>query len=150
LKNGLNQARNYLKNNYKMHVQNNSEIGDHCATFALSDPLNPNWAIKCDHSHELECNQCLVLKNLLKELRSDLERCNMNDSLRARYLYRVDYNEHLILDWKAHLMRSIQQDFAKIDILESLQSDSVFMLMDWAMKWLPMKYREAQRDFFGN
>jgi hypothetical protein len=150
LKNGLNQSRNYLKNDFKMHVQSNSEIADHCITFALSDMSDSDWQGKCDHYHHLECDQCLILKKTLNDLRLNLGVCSMKDELRTRYLYRFDQNVQQIWDWKAHLMRCIRQDLAKTDILENLKHDSVLILLDWAMKWLPMKYREPQRDFFGN
>ncbi len=149
MKNGLNQSRNYLKNDFKTHVQGSSEIADHCITFALSDTSDPDWQEKCNHFHHLECNQCLMLKNTLKDLRLNLEACNMKDELKTRYIYRFNQNVQLIWDWKAHLVRCIQQDLAKANILENLSHDSVMVLLDWAMKWLPMKYREAQRDFFG-
>ena len=43
---------------------------------------------------------------------------------------------------------SINQDSARVDVLESLYESSVFVAQDWAMKYLPRKYRESQTDWF--
>ncbi|CAF3838003.1 unnamed protein product, partial [Rotaria sp. Silwood1] len=150
LKKGLHESRNCLKNNYKLHVEFNSEVADHCIKYGLSDPRDLFWKEDCNHSHSMECDQCLLLKNMLIELRATIDSCSMTKEMKLRYLHRFDQNAQLIWDWKAHLMRCFQQDRARIDILQNLQNDSEFVLLDWAMKWLPMKYRETQRDFFSN
>ena len=54
-----------------------------------------------------------------------------------------------IESWKAHQIRSLQQDKARITVLERLDETSVLITQDWAMKWLPQKYRETQADWFG-
>ena len=54
-----------------------------------------------------------------------------------------------ILPWKAHILRSINQDSSRIDILTLLDESSVLVVQDWAMKYLPRKYRESQTDWFG-
>lgn len=46
-------------------------------------------------------------------------------------------------------MRSVHQDTARTYVLEQLDDESIFVYIDWAMKFLPLKYREAQRDWFG-
>ena len=50
---------------------------------------------------------------------------------------------------KAHILRSINQDSSRIDILEILDESSVLVVQDWAMTYLPRKYRESQTDWFG-
>ena len=54
-----------------------------------------------------------------------------------------------IVSWKAHILRSIHQDSARIDFMESLNESSVLVIQDWAMKYLPRKYHESQTDWFG-
>lgn len=51
--------------------------------------------------------------------------------------------------WKAHILRFINQDQARLDILKSLDNSSVLVVLDWAMKFIPRKYRESQADWFG-
>ena len=54
-----------------------------------------------------------------------------------------------IESWKEHQIRSLQRDKARITVLERLDETSVLITRDWAMKWLPQKYRETQADWFG-
>ena len=53
-----------------------------------------------------------------------------------------------IIAWKSHLLRSVNQDKARLDILRDLDDTSVLLVQDWAMKFIPRKYRESQRDWF--
>ena len=46
-------------------------------------------------------------------------------------------------------MRSINQDQARTDVLDLLDDETVLIVNDWAMKFLPRKYRESQTDWFG-
>ena len=50
---------------------------------------------------------------------------------------------------KAHIIRSVNQDVARLDILNALDDTSVLVVLDWAMKFIPGKYRESQADWFG-
>ena len=54
-----------------------------------------------------------------------------------------------VVSWKAHILRSIHEDSARIDLLESLNESSVLVIQDLAMKYLPRKYHESQTDWFG-
>lgn len=49
-----------------------------------------------------------------------------------------------IMSWKCHILRSANQDQARI-----LDDNTVLIINDWAMKFLPQKYRESQTDWFG-
>lgn len=49
--------------------------------------------------------------------------------------------------WKAHQLRSIQQDEARTSLLENLQTSSVVITQDWAMKFLPQRNRAMQADW---
>jgi hypothetical protein len=69
--------------------------------------------------------------------------------MRHRLRYRLEQNVQLINDWKKHFLRTVHQDVARKHILDQIDETSVFLIADWAMKWLPTRYREAQRDFFG-
>ena len=62
-----------------------------------------------------------------------------------------DYKESVqnISAWKAHLLRSVNQEEAKQDTLDNLNQESCLIVMDWAMKFLPHHYREQMSEFFG-
>ena len=55
----------------------------------------------------------------------------------------------MILQWKAHILRAKNQDRGKTSAVSSLQQDTVFIVLDWAMKFTQLKYREKQFEWFG-
>ena len=46
-------------------------------------------------------------------------------------------------------MRSVNQECAKQDILAKLDQSSCLLIIDWAMKFLQLRYREKQSDWYG-
>ncbi|XP_044173523.1 uncharacterized protein LOC114968109 [Acropora millepora] len=54
-----------------------------------------------------------------------------------------------ILDWKAHILRSCNQEKAKQDLLQNLTTSEAIVTMDWAMKFQQMNFREKQSEWFG-
>lgn len=53
-----------------------------------------------------------------------------------------------VYKWKAHIMRAENQEEGKQDVLRKLDNHSALILMDWAMKFNKMKYREKQSEWF--
>ena len=51
--------------------------------------------------------------------------------------------------WKSHQIRMVHQDECRLKVMESLSEDTVLIVQDFAMTFLPAEYREAQSDFFG-
>lgn len=167
LKQALHDGRNYLKLDFKTHVSISSTIADHCSTFALSDSANSPWQQSCSHEHDDEyvcairtfnqiivslsrCESCLRLRKTFTRLRLILERnTNMTSDIRDRLIYRLEHNIQLIVEWKKHLLRTVHQDNARKNILDILDESDIYLVADWAMKWLPTWYREPQREFFG-
>ncbi|CAB4013654.1 Hypothetical predicted protein [Paramuricea clavata] len=67
----------------------------------------------------------------------------------ADLLYDYSNARVQVEQWKAHILTSQNQDKAKHDVVDGLENNSVFILCDWAMKFLTVKYREKQIDWFG-
>ena len=63
-------------------------------------------------------------------------------------LYDFQRSTKAVNHWKSHIMRSENQKRAKQDILEDLHSSSNLMMMDWAMKFVQMRYCDKQSDWF--
>ena len=96
------------------------------------------------------CIDCSTLCTTLDQIQSLVEKnTSISDAIRNRLLYRVNYCVQMITEWKKHLLRTIHQDAARKKVLDSLDDSSILLIADWAMKWLPTRYRESQRDFFG-
>ena len=64
-------------------------------------------------------------------------------------LHTIKQAKNNIMTWKAHQLRSVHQDQAKCSVLANIKSKSdVFLVQDWAMKFMPRKFREPQSDWF--
>ena len=145
----LKRGRQYLKTDYKVHVTKSSTIGDHCATFSLSDKVDKNFRQLCDHEHTDVCDECLSLRVTFDEVKCAIDSSTNDKQTSARLLTKLMSYEEAIDAWKCHLLRAINQDLCRQEILGTLNNNSVYIYMDWAMKWLPEKYREGQSNFFG-
>ena len=73
----------------------------------------------------------------------------MTEEERSRLRFEYIESVRNIQAWKAHLLRSSNQDEAKQHILQKLDENSCLAIMDWAMKFLPVQYNEQINDFFG-
>ena len=72
-----------------------------------------------------------------------------NEDDKDEAVFLVQKASEAITAWKAHQLRSINQDRARLEVLESLDPTRVLIVQDFAMKFLPAQYREAQSEFFG-
>ena len=149
----LQKAKQYLKTDYKVHCQESeSPCADHCRAFALSDPADKAFQVKCSHQHTMACENCENLKSTLEEIREKLHETQ-------HFSYTKDIKEELVHDfeeayehikkWKCHILRSINQERGKQDVLDNLDESSVLIVADWAMKFEQTRFREKQSDWYG-
>ena len=132
----------------QVYVSSESMIPDHCRAYALSYPQDDDYIKKCDHEHNARCDRCEILPNVFHEIQEVLGSVDCDEE-RDEMEYKTSEARQNIQAWKAHLLRSINQDAARHEILEILDARSVFLTMDWAMKFMPRKFRESQSDWFG-
>ena len=119
----IKEAKRYLKTEFKLaHVGRDETCADHCTAHALGDTSDSNLESICQHKHETECEQC----------ESHCKLCLAS-----------------IQDWKAHLLRTQNQEEGKQFALARVDSASCLIVVDWAMKYRPQHYRERRSDFFG-
>ncbi|CAF4228289.1 unnamed protein product, partial [Rotaria sordida] len=145
----LKRARFYLKSDYKVHIARSSNIADHCCIHALSDPKGRNFSQECDHEHDESCIECSNLTSTLNEIERFIEKTETDKELLDRALIKFRLYRESIEAWKAHLLRSINQDLCRENLLDKLSNDEIYVNLDWAMKFLPVKSREPQSEFFG-
>ncbi|CAF1548652.1 unnamed protein product [Adineta ricciae] len=150
LKMDLQSSRNYLKRDYKLHIDGDSTIPDHCPIYSLSDTTCKEWQQTCNHQHDDRCEYCSLLDVTLDTLTSLARNCpkSYSSDKQTRLLHRIEHNIELIHEWKAHLLRTVHQDEARCDVLNNLDAKSVMLQIDWAMKFLAKEYRESQRQWF--
>ncbi len=72
-----------------------------------------------------------------------------NGAEKDQIKYQFEQSKNKVDAWKAHILRSINQDQSQLDILQNLGPESALLVLDWAMKFLPRRFREAQSDWFG-
>ena len=73
----------------------------------------------------------------------------LTDQQQSQVKFDVTHAVDAIGSWKAHMLRTINQEQAKEEMLDALNDESVLVIMDWAMKYLPQRYREQMSDFYG-
>ena len=131
----------------QVHISQSSTVPDHCRQYALSFPDDSDYISPCDHEHNDRCDRCDLLPSVVRELYSVMENLDATAE-KDEMTYVVEQAVIKIDAWKAHLIRSSNQDLARLDILQNLGPKSALLTLDWAMKFLPRKFREAQRDWF--
>ena len=70
------------------------------------------------------------------------------DELKEDLRFGIGKDKQDIVSWKAHLLRSVNQEEARLDIVNAQDDSSILLVQDWAMKFLPRKFRESQTDWF--
>ena len=149
----LRDAKRYLKTDFRVHCQpHDSTCADHCRHCALSDPAEADFQQPCPHKPVLSSVDCQGMKNVLQKARLGIEGSTStpySSEQREDLLYDFDHAKSDILLWKAHVIRSINREEAKQDELRSADDTSAILIMDWAMKFLQIRYREKQSDWFG-
>ncbi|VDI29911.1 Hypothetical predicted protein [Mytilus galloprovincialis] len=145
----LTSSKQYLKLEYKTHVVKESEVADHCCTFALSDGTK-DYTSSCSHLHQNSCSQCEELDTVL-ECSMDVSKTITydNDDQRDDTMYTISESVRAVHEWKKHILRSVNQDMARKSVLENLKEDEMLVERDWALKFIPMQYRESQSNWFG-
>ena len=147
----LSAGKNYLKGTYKSHLGPDEPCIDHCTVFALSDPVEEKFSAACSHTHNQSCAECTGITVVLNDIKATLETENLdlNAKQRERAKWEFDHAVSNIKAWKAHLLRTFQQDQARQDALHQLDDQTIMVINDWAMKLLPMRFRETQSQWFG-
>jgi hypothetical protein len=154
LKKSLQEGKRYFKTEYQCHCQEGeSHCPDHCRKFALSDPEDSDFEEECAHEHTERCSQCDDVTSCLHKIKKLIKDASTltfySKDQQGDLLYDVEKATESIFQWKAHIIRTVNQGCAKQDILTKLDSSSCLIVMDWAMKFLQLRFREKQTDWYG-
>ncbi|XP_062597521.1 uncharacterized protein LOC134258946 [Saccostrea cucullata] len=142
---GLQSAKNYLKSGFKGHITKENMVEDHCISYALSSS-EPFFAAECEHQHGDTCTDCQNLDIVLSSIQQKAEEHQWQNQEAA--MYTVEEAVEAIKKWKCHILRCRNQERARSDIVQQMSEDDAIITCDWAMKFLPKKYREGQVDWF--
>lgn len=125
-------------------------MADHCRTYALSDLKDESFKKECTHDHDQLCGPCEQTKHAIQEVKTlvnktDFKGRNDEDDVK----FRLQNAESGISRWKAHILRAKNQEIAKQDVFGNISESGCLIVTDWAMKFLPRKFREDTKDWFG-
>ena len=147
----LSAGKNYLKSANNSHLGPVEPCAYHCTVFALSDPVEDKFSGECCHDHNQACPECkgiayYVLKAIKDTLRNgDLD---LSEKQKEGARWDLDHSVSSIDAWKAHLLRTFQQDQAIQDTPDRLDDQTIEVINYWAMKLLLMRFRETQSQWF--
>ena len=131
-------------------MSENAHVKEHCSVYALSDKKETEFRQQCDHEHDERCEECEAISSTMNAIEKLLSEASYpSDEDRDEALYLFQTAQRAIHTWKCHQLRTVQQDKARLDVLDFLDDDTVLIVNDWAMKFLPQMYRESQTDWFG-
>lgn len=157
----LNEAKQYLRTDFRAHVKSSSRVKDHCFNFALSDFKNKNLMQDCSnkpenaHEHDMQCLRCEQVRDAMGDFRRtiiELLQDNKDNpiEIQLKEMQELLYiAENKIIDMKRHIIRAEFSNNQRVEILSNLAKGSALITADWGMKWLPRKFRETTIDWFG-
>lgn len=116
--------------------------------YAGSDSKDDKFKSICDHSHTHICESCEQLKEIIKALTKMVANSTDHEDMKNDLQFKISQATQSILNLKKHLVRCQIQESARNDIFENMKENEIFIVCDWAMKFLPRKYREDQSDWF--
>ena len=149
IENQLKEAKRYLKTDFKTHIEREAQCADHCSVHALSDPKKVEYQSQCLHTHKIDCDRCGEIDYCLQGLEAKIQSTEIDEEQRSRLNFDFNQCATAIRLWKAHLLRTVVQEEAKQDAMKNLDGECCLVVVDWAMKFLPIKYRESMSEFFG-
>ena len=80
------------------------------------------------------------MKSAFDELYEQIQLCRgYSEEQKGDDLHDFMQAKNQINVWKAHLLRSANQEAAKQDVIKNLDSSSALVVTDWAMKFVQMK-----------
>ena len=86
---------------------------------------------------------------VMKTITAEIDSVNADQEIKERMKHECKEYIESINAWKAHLLRTVNQEEAKQDAIAALDEHSCLIVMDWAMEFLPLRYRERMSEFFG-
>ena len=114
--------------------------------YALSSKTESEFKQQCDHDHDERCEECEAIESTLRDIErlvSDASYPSGDDRDEALYLFQTA--QRAIHTWKCHQLRTVRQDQARLDVIDLLDENTLLIVNDWAIKFLPQMYRAANR-----
>ena len=105
-----------------------SVIPDHCRRFALSDSKCSDYLEACNHIHDGACDRCSPTERSIHEIEDSLPLVAATNEELDGLKFNTEQARRNINAWKAHLLRAVNQDEARINVMGRLDENSVFLV----------------------
>ncbi|CAC5385451.1 unnamed protein product [Mytilus coruscus] len=131
----LSECKQYLKHDFKIHMEEKNDIKDHCMTFYLNDKDLHFKNECCNHQHLSGYPKCLQLSDLLEEIIKRvqiLESENIED-MYDEILFKTSNAIDNTVEWKKQIVRSKNQLRTKNHIMSALNGSKAIVMLDWAI-----------------
>ena len=69
-----------------------------------------------------------------------------SETERENHSYDIRVSASTIFPWKAHILATVNQENVKQDLLQVLDNETAFIIVDFAMKFLTRPYRESMAN----
>ncbi|PFX11528.1 hypothetical protein AWC38_SpisGene24698 [Stylophora pistillata] len=137
----LKKAKRYLKTDFRVHCNPEEAVcPDHCRKLALDDEQDLDLRENCSRQHTENCKECQNLRNVLDKVEDKIRGPSWrpySSEQRDDLLYDFKLAKTDILQWKALIVRSINQEVAKQDQLKmtSTSQDCALVIMECQQDW---------------
>ena len=125
----MNVYKAFLCFYFKVHVSKTSSVADHCRRFDLSDTKDEDYKDICDHVHNGLCDRCDLVQRSVCDVEEVMSHVTTTTEELEELKFIVEQAKSSILVWKAHLLRSVNQDEARVDAVEELSKYSVLLVL---------------------
>ena len=155
LKTCLSSSKTYLKTKYYDNLSFNDPVLSHCVSCSCSDPNdNKKFKADCEYKHQdIKCDNCELIYDTLDVLMIMMENYRVEGKLSeydaAVINKRITDSQNAIYLYQIHLIKVFTQENEWQRLMDKCDPEVVFYEGDWAMKFLPMRHREKQSDWFG-
>ena len=152
LKSGIGSIKTYLKCQYFQNLSWESHILSHCVTCAVSDPNDARFQRNCMFTNEIseKCRKCELIHEIFDVFEGLLDqyKTEMTPHQAAIISRQISDAQVAICAYQTHLVKTFTQDTVWQNLFEKCDPTVAFMTMDWAMKFIPRRYREKQSEWF--
>ena len=94
----VNIVNQFLKYEYKSHLNQLDSCGDHCTTFALKDTSNNKFVSSFNHSHDVICDKCSMVSTFVDLVRKEVSSLQITCTILEEINYEIDSAESNVLD----------------------------------------------------
>lgn len=96
----------------------------------LSDSKCSDYLEACSHIHDGACDHCSQTERSIYEIEDSLQLVAATSEELDGLKFNTEQARRNINAWKVHLLRAVNQDEARISVMERLDENSIFLVQD--------------------